>query len=608
MRRIGMTRIGTKAAAAFAAVAFFTGAFAAEDEGARFARFLSEVYEARTAESPMLAAEFGLDTGRDRWDNLSPAAHAQRIERIRAELARAEQDFDPAAMDARRRLQHRVFVAEQKLLLERERWRDHLYPMNQIVGLHLDVPGVLVNQHPVRNAADAEAYLSRINRTDRLFAQFIEDLERRATAGFYMPKSVYPLLIHGAERVISGAPFDEGEDNPIWADFRRKLAAVDMPAGDKAKLEAKVRVALLGPFRTAYSDLIAVLRRQAEETKIDGGVWQLPEGDAFYAFLVRQFTTTDMTPDEIHELGLREADRIRGEMEGIMRRVGFQGTLRDFMAWLKADPRFYFENSDAGREAYMKKARDTVAAMAARITEVFHRKPAIPLEVRRFEPYREKTSPSGYYEAGAPDGSRPGAIYLGLADMSKAAIYDLDALLYHEGLPGHHMQISTILSDPGIPQLRKISFWWLNSAFVEGWALYAERLAKDMGFYEDPYADFGRLAGELWRAYRLVVDSGLHHKRWTREQAIQFLNDNTTSPAAANEAAVDRYLAVPGQATSFMVGMKRFLDLRAKAQDALGDRFDIRDFHQVVLENGYIPLWAVEEAVDAWIAAEKAAN
>lgn len=606
MRMIVKRRLGVKLAAAFAAVAFFTAAEAGGEDSARFARFLDDVYKARTAESPLLAAEFGLDLGRDRWDNLSPEAEARRIDRVRADLARAEQDFDPAAMDGRSRLQHRVFVAEQKLLLERARWRDHLYPMNQIVGLHLDVPGALINLHPMCNLADAEAYLSRINRTDRLFAQFIADLERRAAAGFHMPKSVYSLLIQGAERVISGAPFDDGADNLIWADFKRKLAGLDISENDKARLEARVRVALLGPFRTAYADLIEVLQRQAAETRIDGGVWRLPDGDAFYAFLVRQFTTTDMTPDEIHELGLAEAERIRGEMAEIMQRVGFEGTLRDFMAWLKSDPRFYYENSDPGRAAYLQRARDTVAAMEARIPEVFHRKPSIPLEVRRFEPYREKTAPAGFYEAGAADGSRPGAIYLGLADMSKAAIYDLDALLYHEGLPGHHMQISTILTDPAIPELRKISFWWLNSAFVEGWALYAERLAKDMGFYEDPYADFGRLAGELWRAYRLVVDSGLHHKRWSREEAIQFLNENTTSPETANAAAVDRYLAVPGQATSFMVGMKRFLDLRETAREALGERFDIRDYHQVVLQNGYIPLWAAEEAVGDWIAAESA--
>lgn len=597
-----------KVAAAFAAVAVFTTAEAGGDDSARFAQFLDEAYKAKTAESPMLAAEFGLDLGRDRWDDLSPEAQAAKVKRVRDDLARAERDFDPAAMNERSRLQHRVFIAEQKLLLDRERWRDHLYPMNQIVGLHLDVPGVLVNQHPVRDLADAEAYLRRLNRTDRLFAQFIADLERRASAGFHMPKSVYPLLIQGAERVISGAPFDDGADNPIWADFKRKLDGLDVPENDKAKLAARVRVALMGPFRTAYGDLIEVLERHAAETKIDGGVWQLPDGDAFYAFLVRQFTTTDMTPDEIHDLGLAEAQRIRAEMGEIMQRVGFEGTLRDFMAHLKTDSQFYYENNDAGRAAYLQRAEDTVAAMDARIEEVFHKKPSIPLQVRRFEPYREKTAPAGYYEAGAPDGSRPGTVYLGLADMGKVAIYDLDALLYHEGLPGHHMQISTILTDPAIPELRKISFWWLNSAFVEGWALYAERLAKDMGFYEDPYADFGRLAGELWRAYRLVVDSGLHHKRWSREQAIQFLNDNTTSPEAANAAAVDRYLAVPGQATSFMVGMKRFLDLRAGAKEALGDRFDIRDYHQLVLQNGYIPLWAAEEAVDHWIAAEQAAR
>ena len=247
-----------------------------------------------------------------------------------------------------------------------------------------------------------------------------------------------------------------------------------------------------------------------------------------------------------------------------------------------------------------------VAAMRARVTQAFFNDAPLPLEIRRTDLFKEASSPAGFYEGGSADGTRPGVVYLNLANMRLSPVYELEDLLYHEGIPGHHMQISTILVDSSIPRLRKIAPWWLNSAFVEGWGLYAESLAKDMGFYQDPYAEFGRLSGELWRATRLVVDSGLHYKRWTRAQAIRYLNENTPSPEATNEGAVDRYLAVPGQATSFTVGMQAFVAERERARRLLGERFDIREFHRVALKNGYIPIWALQQAVGDWIAGRQA--
>jgi len=242
-----------------------------------------------------------------------------------------------------------------------------------------------------------------------------------------------------------------------------------------------------------------------------------------------------------------------------------------------------------------------VAAMQAKITDAFEAPAPLPLRIIRTEAYKEASSPPGFYEAGSADGSRPGTVYLNLSNMHVLPLYELEDLLYHEGIPGHHMQISTILVDASIPQLRKVNEWWQDSAFVEGWGLYAERLAKDLGFYQDPYAEFGLLSGELWRASRLVVDSGLHYKHWTREQAIRYLNDNTPSAQETNVRAVDRYLAVPGQATSFMVGMRQFVSERERARQALGSRFDLREYHKQALGSGYIPLWALDQKISAWI-------
>jgi uncharacterized protein (DUF885 family) len=341
---------------------------------------------------------------------------------------------------------------------------------------------------------------------------------------------------------------------------------------------------------------------------VTGGVWQLPQGDELYRFLVRQFTTTQMTPEEVHQLGLREVARTHREMRAIMAQVGFKGDVITFMKQAKADPQFYMHDDDAGRAAYLARAQGIVAAMQAKLPMAFAKPPPLPLEILPTPDYRAAGAPSGFYTAGTADGSRPGVVYVNLTDLHTRPVYDLESLLYHESVPGHHLQIASILVDAAVPQLRKVERYWKNSAFVEGWALYAERLGKEMGFYTDPYSDFGRLAAELWRASRLVVDSGLHYKRWTREQAIAWLDENTPSPHVTNEGAVDRYLAVPGQATSFMVGMQHFLAVREQARQRLGTRFDLKRFHTAVLENGYVPLWAVSDNVERWVRAEEAAD
>jgi uncharacterized protein (DUF885 family) len=484
------------------------------------------------------------------------------------------------------------------LLLDRYKWRDHFYALNQIVGLHLQVPALLVNQQPLDTVAGANAYLKRIETAGPMFDQLIAGMDAQAKLHIYMPKSVYPLLIQGARAVIQGPP----EGWAIYVDFKRRTGMLAIGDAEKSALLSRCQTALTGKLQPAYEKLIASLTQQMAVTPIDGGVWQLPQGDELYAFLVRQFTTTKMTPAEIHALGLQEVARTQQEMAAVMQQVGFTGTVKEFMAKTKADPRFFVSNDDAGREAYLQRARGIVAAMQAKVPQFFPGPTPLPLEVKRTPLYKEATSPPGFYQSGSADGKRPGVVNLNLSNMKLDALYDLDDLLYHEGVPGHHLQISTILVNSSIPKARKVNQWWQDSAFVEGWALYAERLAKEMGFYQDPYAEFGRLAGELWRATRLVVDSGLHYKHWTREQAIGYLNENTPSAEATNAGAVDRYLAVPGQATSFMVGMKTFVAERERARQALGAKFDIREYHRVALQNGYVPLWAVEESVSEWIA------
>lgn len=582
--------------------ALLSGAAKAGDsESQRFAAFLSAVYQQNLVNSPQLATEFGSKAGDDRWDDRSQRALAADASRVRGNIAKAKAGFVYTKLDAASQLQYRVFLDEQQLLLDRYRWRDHFYALNQIVGLHIDVPGVLTGQQPLQTEQDAAAYIRRIKAVGPAFRQLVLHMQAQASKGIYIPKTVYPLLIEGAQNVITGAPHDAGTDSPIYGDFKRRIGQLDIPADRRARLIDEARNALLQQLQPAYEQLIRLLKTQAGRTPITGGVWQLPDGDAFYEFLIRQFTTTDMTPAQIHEMGLAEMARSQRDIAALMERQGFNGTVREFMVKMKSDPRNYETDDDAGRAAYLVRARGIVAAMQVKITDAFKAPAPLPLRVVRTEAYKEASSPVGFYEAGSADGSRPGTVYLNLSDMKVLPLYELEDLLYHEGIPGHHMQISTILVDPSIPQSRKVNEWWQDSAFVEGWGLYAERLGKDLGFFQDPNSEFGLLTGELWRASRLVVDSGLHYKHWTREQAIHYLNENTPSPEATNIHAVDRYLAVPGQATSFMVGMRKFVAERERARQALGSRFDLREYHEVALGSGYIPLWALNQKVTAWI-------
>lgn len=575
----------------------------------RFLEYLEAAYQRLLVANPSLATEQGSRVGNDRWESLGEAGALAEATAAVEELANVRREFAEASLGPKARLQYSVFERSQELLLQRHRWRNHIYPLNQIVGPPIDIPQVLSSQK-IESVADAEAWLRRVSAAPVYLGGLVERLNLQAERGVYLPKSVYPILVGQARGLRDGVPAKDGPEahwaTPMLDDFTTRVNALPVSNDEKEALVSRARTALVRDLRPGYDRVIATLESHAVRTPVTGGVWQLPGGDAFYQFLVRQYTTTDMSPQQVHELGLREVARTHREMAEIMRKVGFDGDLRAFMQQMKADPRFYLKDDEAGRAAYLARARGIVAAMQAKLPEAFLKPPPLPLEIQPTPAYRAAGAPSGFYTAGTADGTRPGIVSLNLSELDESPLYDLESLLYHEAVPGHHLQISSILVDPTIPQLRKVERYWENSAFVEGWALYAERLGKEMGFFQDPYSDFGRLAAELWRATRLVVDSGLHYKRWTREQAIAYLDENTPSPRSTNEGAVDRYLAVPGQATSFMVGMQHILAERERAKQALGAGFDLRQFHGVLLENGYVPLWAVSDNVDRWLAGHKA--
>ena len=462
------------------------------------------------------------------------------------------------------------------------------------------LPVFMINSHRIDSADDARAYIARLVEVERVLGEISADVDRRAAAGFVSPAFVFPITLTDTRNVISGAPFDGGPDNPVWADFQNKVAALDTTVEEKAALLAAGRAALTGPFRRGYDTILATIERVQPLATSNDGVWRLPDGDAYYAERVRQSTTTNLTPDQIHQIGLSEVARIQAEMETIKARVGFTGSLQDFFAYIKSDPRFQYPNTTEGREAYLVDARAAVGDAMRVAPQWFHTLPRAALEVRAVEAWRQETASVAFYNRPAPDGSRPGIYYVNLADMTQVLKPQVEAISYHEGAPGHHFQIAYAQEIEGLPRFRRFGGY---GAFSEGWGLYSERLGKEMGFYQDPYADFGRLSLEIWRAARLVTDTGLHAKHWSREQAIAYFQQNTLVSERDIVKEVERYITNPGQATSYKIGQLKILELRARARQALGDRFDIRDFHAVVLGGGAVPLDVLETQVDAWIRA-----
>ncbi len=567
---------------------------------ARLDAFFEQAFQERIALSPQSMTSLGIKIGYDRLDDYTPAADDRSLALAQAQLARmkAEHDFD--ALSPQSQLSWRLFEEGVQRQVANEPWRDHDYVFAANGNPATGLPVFMINSHRIDSVEDARAYVARLLEFERALNEIADDVERRAEAGFVSPTFVFPITLQDTRNVVAGAPFDDGADNPVWADFQKKVNALDVSAVEKIALLDAGRDALIGPFRRGYDRILATIVAVQPQATSNDGVWRLPDGEAYYAERVRQSTTTNLTPDQVHEIGLSEIDRIHAEMEAIKAQVGFTGSLQDFFRHIKSDPSFQYPNTEAGREAYLADARAAIADAMRVAPAWFHTLPRAALEVRAVEAWRQETASVAFYNRPAPDGSRPGIYYVNLADMTQVLKPQVEGISYHEGAPGHHFQIASAQEIEGLPRFRRFGGY---GAYSEGWGLYSERLGKEMGFYQDPYSDFGRLSLELWRAARLVTDTGLHHKRWSREDAIRYFQENTLLSERDIVKEVERYITNPGQATSYKIGQLKILELRERASQTLGDRFDIRDFHAVVLGGGGVPLDVLEERVDAWIAA-----
>jgi uncharacterized protein (DUF885 family) len=572
----------------------------AQSEDARLNAFFEQAFQERIALSPQSMTALGLKTDYDKLDDVSDAASARSLALQEAQLARMKAEFDPAKLSTQSRLSWRLFEYGVQQARLSNQWRDWGFQFAANGNPTTSLPVFLINNHRISSVSDAEAYVSRIGEAERYMGQVATTLKARAAEGVVSPRFVFAPSIENTRAVITGAPFDNGADNPVWADFQKKVGALDADQATKDRLLASARAALTGPYKRGFDTVLTALAEVQPMADSDAGVWRLPNGEAYYNARLQLSTTTDLTADQIHQIGLDEVARIQRDMEAIKTQVGFEGSLQDFFVFLKTDPRFQYPNTAQGKEQYLTDARAFIAQVMAVAPQWFSNLPRAALEVRAVEPFREATASIAFYNSPAPDGSRPGIYYVNLSDMTQVLKPQIEGISYHEGAPGHHFQIAYAQEIEGLPRFRRFGGY---GAYAEGWGLYAEQLGKEMGFYQDPYSDFGRLSTELWRAVRLVTDTGLHAKRWSREQAMDYFRQNSLLSERDIQKEVERYITNPGQATSYKIGELKIKELRAKAETTLGDKFDIKDFHAVVLGSGSVPLDVLADQVNAWIAA-----
>ncbi len=548
--------------------------------------------------NPVMQTYLGIKTDYDKWQDLSEENSAKELAFAKEALLRI-QVIDVDKVDKQTKLSYKLLSQKLEQQIEDYQWRHHNYPVNQMFGVHSRVPALLINQHSITDVKQAHDYIARVKNSKVLLEQLIEQLSIRAEKGIIAPKFVFGHVIRDSKNLIVGAPFDDGADSTLYADFNKKIATLDISDTEKQALTAELTSALTTEFKAGYQALVSYLVQLEKKADNTDGAWKFPQGDKFYNNALSRTTTTDLTADEIHQIGLDEVKRIHDEMRLIMTKVGFKGNLNEFFEFMRHDPQFYYAGDDAGRQRYLTEATDLINTMKGELDQLFITKPKADLKVKKVEAFREKSAGKAFYQQPAPDGSRPGIYYANLYDMAAMPTYQMEALAYHEGIPGHHMQIALKQELEGIPKFRKFGGY---TAYSEGWGLYSEMIPKEIGFYQDPYSDFGRLAMELWRACRLVVDTGIHNKKWTRAQGLEYYVSNTPNAESDAVKMVERHVVMPSQATAYKIGMLKIVQLRAKAKQALGNKFDIREFHDVVLTNGAVPLNVLEDMVNDYIA------
>ncbi|ADN76414.1 protein of unknown function DUF885 [Ferrimonas balearica DSM 9799] len=536
-----------------------------------------------------------------RLDDDSPAKADEMLERV-SDIRATIMEYDDASLNESDRLSKEIALYLLDFAEESKPYRYHNYPVNQLFGIQNGYPSFMEAQHQVQSVEDAENYLARLNAVALKFEQNLEGIKLRTDRGIIPPRFVIERVLTEMNDFVA----TPAQDNILYTSLQTKLdETAEVTAQQRTELLAEAERRIRDSVYPAYQMLIDYFAGLRDVAGDDDGFWHLPQGEEAYALALKLFTTTDYSADQIHQLGLQEVARIQAEILEILTTQGYQtdAGFTPAIEALAADPRFYYEDNDAGRAEILKDYQAILDEIAAGLDDAFNIRPQAGMEVVRIPEFKEKTAPGAYYQQPAIDGSRPGRFFANLYDIKATPSYSMRTLAYHEGIPGHHFQIALGMEQEGLPFFRRMSPF---TAYVEGWALYSEQLAWELGFQDNPFDNVGRLQAELFRAVRLVVDTGIHHQRWTRQEAIDYMRANTGMALSDVTAEIERYIVMPGQATAYKVGMMKILELRSKAQQQLGEQFDLRDFHDVVLQNGAVPLSILERLVDDYIEQKQA--
>ena len=548
-----------------------------------------------------LVEQFGITKHNGKLSDESPAHQQKVADRWRKDLEDLHK-YPLSRQTESQRLSTHVLDWFLQRQVEGEKYQFHNYPVNQLFGVQNEFPSFMANQHRLLAPRDCDYYLQRLDALPMKFDQLLESLKLREEKQILPPRFVVEKVLKEMDAFVA----QPAAENILSSSFKTRAAKIEkLTDAQRADYQTRVETAVTSRVYPAYQKLIAYFRALLPKTTTDDGVWKLPDGEAFYSYMLYENTTTKLKPDEIHQLGVSEVARIEAEMRAILDAQGFAGRpIGESMEALGKDPRFLFSNDDKGRADALAEYTRLLAEAKESSKQLFLTTPKAKLEVKRVPEFKEATSAGAYYQGGALDGTRPGVFFANLRDMNEVPKWSMPTLAYHEGIPGHHWQISIAQELTGLPQFRKIIPF---TAYAEGWALYTEWLAKQAGWYDkDPFGDLGRLQAELFRAVRLVVDTGIHAKRWTREQAIAYMREKTGMAEKEVTAEIERYIVSPAQACAYKVGMLKIQELRARSEKELGAKFDQREFHDVVLKNGALPLEILEEQVNAYIARKKA--
>ena len=576
-----------------------TGTKVSEDEIKEANQFFESVFLDQVQESPEFQTRLGYKSNYDQWDDITWEQRKRKIRKGIYNLKYLHDTIDYDKLDEATKISYRLIERRFERQIESNDYIFNSYPVTHRGGKHSSIPSFLINYHNVDDEDDIKDYLKRLRNIEPLMDDLIRELKFRDDLDIFAPQFVYPHAIKVCQNIISGYPFEDVKKrNVLFNDFSKKLDKLDLSGPVKTRYLSEAEAILVTIVNSSYRKLIDFLSTQETKATDNFGVWKYKDGAEYYQFQLDGYTTLGLTPEQIHATGLQEVERIHQEIYGIMEATQFEGTLQDFFEFMRTDPQFYYPDNQKGRDAYLNQVNVIMDTLTANIDQLFNGLPSIPFVVKAVEPYREESAGIAFYQRGKADGSRPGIYYANLYTMQDMPTYKLENLAYHEAIPGHHMQISTVLETKGMPSFRKYGGY---SVYSEGWALYSETLPKEVGLYKDPYSDFGRLSGELWRACRLVVDTGIHHYRWTREEGIEYYRSNTANPEGECVKMVERHIVWPGQAVSYKIGMLKIQELRQYAHTELGEKFSLQDFHDIVLKNGAMTMDILQDVVYQWV-------